>query len=326
MQQNAVQIKQRHFKRQRINAVKKEPSYSILNTIGNTPLIRINKIFGYRNRNVQIFAKAEWFNPGGSVKDRSALNMILDAENKGLLTKDKIIIDATSGNTGIAYAMIAAIKGYKVKLAVPANVSLERKKIIEAYGAGIIFTNPLEGTDGAQRAVKEIYQQNPDLYYYPDQYNNPANWEAHYKTTAVEILEQTGGRITHFVAGLGTTGTFVGVSKRLREFNPEIKCIAFQPDSPLHGLEGLKHLPTAIVPGIYDNSLADQMIEVSTEESYKMVKELALKEGLFAGLSSGAAAWALLKTAEEINSGLIVTVFPDGGSKYLSEKIWSNND
>ncbi len=326
MQQNAVQIKQRHFKRQRINAVKKEPSYSILNTIGNTPLIRINKIFGYRNRNVQIFAKAEWFNPGGSVKDRSALNMILDAENKGLLTKDKIIIDATSGNTGIAYAMIAAIKGYKVKLAVPANVSLERKKIIEAYGAGIIFTNPLEGTDGAQRAVKEIYQQNPDLYYYPDQYNNPANWEAHYKTTAVEILEQTGGRITHFVAGLGTTGTFVGVSKRLKEFNPEIKCIAFQPDSPLHGLEGLKHLPTAIVPGIYDNSLADQMIEVSTEESYKMVKELALKEGLFAGLSSGAAAWALLKTAEEINSGLIVTVFPDGGSKYLSEKIWSNND
>jgi len=326
MQQNAVQIKQRHFKRQRINAVKKEPSYSILNTIGNTPLIRINKIFGYRNRNVQIFAKAEWFNPGGSVKDRSALNMILDAENKGLLTKDKIIIDATSGNTGIAYAMIAAIKGYKVKLAVPANVSLERKKIIEAYGAGIIFTNPLEGTDGAQRAAKEIYQQNPDLYYYPDQYNNPANWEAHYKTTAVEILEQTGGRITHFVAGLGTTGTFVGVSKRLREFNPEIKCIAFQPDSPLHGLEGLKHLPTAIVPGIYDNSLADQMIEVSTEESYKMVKELALKEGLFAGLSSGAAAWALLKTAEEINSGLIVTVFPDGGSKYLSEKIWSSND
>jgi len=326
MQQNAVQIKQRHFKRQRINAVKKEPSYSILNTIGNTPLIRINKIFDYRNRNVQIFAKAEWFNPGGSVKDRSALNMILDAENKGLLTKDKIIIDATSGNTGIAYAMIAAIKGYKVKLAVPANVSLERKKIIEAYGAGIIFTNPLEGTDGAQRAAKEIYQQNPDLYYYPDQYNNPANWEAHYKTTAVEILEQTGGRITHFVAGLGTTGTFVGVSKRLKEFNPEIKCIAFQPDSPLHGLEGLKHLPTAIVPGIYDNSLADQMIEVSTEESYKMVKELALKEGLFAGLSSGAAAWALLKTAEEINSGLIVTVFPDGGSKYLSEKIWSNND
>jgi len=243
-----------------------------------------------------------------------------------VLTKDKIIIDATSGNTGIAYAMIAAIKGYKVKLAVPANVSLERKKIIEAYGAGIIFTNPLEGTDGAQRAAKEIYQQNPDLYYYPDQYNNPANWEAHYKTTAVEILEQTGGRITHFVAGLGTTGTFVGVSKRLREFNPEIKCIAFQPDSPLHGLEGLKHLPTAIVPGIYDNSLADQMIEVSTEESYKMVKELALKEGLFAGLSSGAAASALLKTAEEINSGLIVTVFPDGGSKYLSEKIWSNND
>jgi cysteine synthase B len=325
MQENAVQIQQHLLKRRKITPVKKEASYSVLSNIGNTPLIKINKIIGNSGGNFRVFAKAEWFNPGGSVKDRAALYMILDGEKRGLLTKDKIIIDATSGNTGIAYAMIAAVKGYKLKLAMPANVSAERKKIIEAYGAEIIYTNALEGTDGAQRAVKEIYLNNPNLYFYPDQYNNPANWAAHYKTTAVEILEQTKGRITHFIAGLGTTGTFVGVSKRLKEFNSEIKCIAFQPDSPLHGLEGLKHLPTAMVPGIYDPSLADEMIEVSTEESYKMVKELTLHEGIFAGLSSGAAMTAVSKTAEKIKTGLIVTVFPDGGGKYLSEKIWSNN-
>ncbi|HSR16534.1 MAG TPA: cysteine synthase family protein [Ignavibacteriaceae bacterium] len=324
--QNAVQLKSERLKRERLSPREKETSYSILSAIGNTPLIKINRITGKLNPGVKIFAKAEWFNPGGSVKDRPALNMIVEGEKKGLLTKDKIIIDATSGNTGIAYAMIAAAKGYKLKLAMPANVSIERKKIIEAYGAEIIYTNPLENTDGSQRTVKKIYSENPGLYFYPDQYNNSANWKAHYKTTALEIIEQTKGKITHFVSGLGTTGTFVGVSKRLKEVNPEIKCIAFQPDSPLHGLEGLKHLPTAIVPGIYDESLADGVLEVSTEESYDIVEELALKEGIFAGFSSGAAMAAALKIAQEIDSGIIVTVFPDGGTKYLSEKIWSRND
>lgn len=322
MRNNLAEIKYAE-RRERHSSPWNKTADSILNTIGNTPLIKINNISRKLNPGVRIYAKAEWFNPGGSVKDRPALNMILDAEKKGLLTKDKIIIDATSGNTGIAYAMIASIKGYRLKLAVPANAGNERKKIIEAYGAEIIFTDPLEGTDGAQLEVKKIYRENPGIYFYPDQYNNPANWEAHYKTTALEILKQTSGKITHFVAGLGTTGTFVGISRRLKEFNPGIKCIAFQPDSPLHGLEGLKHLPTAIVPGIYDPSLADDFMEVSTEESFIKVKELALKEGMFAGLSSGAALAAVMKIAENIDAGLIVAVFPDGGEKYLSEKIWS---
>jgi cysteine synthase B len=324
--QNAVQLKSERLKRERLSPREKGTSYSILNAIGNTPLIKISRITEKLNPGVKIFAKAEWFNPGGSVKDRPALNMILEGEKKGLLTKDKIIIDATSGNTGIAYAMIAAAKGYKLKLAMPSNVSVERKKIIEAYGAEIIYTDPLENTDGAQRAVKKIYSENSGMYFYPDQYNNSANWKAHYKTTALEILVQTNGKITHFVSGLGTTGTFVGVSKKLKEVNPEIKCIAFQPDSPLHGLEGLKHLQTAIIPGIYDESLADGMLAISTEESYEFVKKLALKEGIFAGFSSGAAMAAALKIAQEIDSGIIVTVFPDGGTKYLSEKIWSRND
>ncbi|HVO73426.1 MAG TPA: cysteine synthase family protein [Ignavibacteriaceae bacterium] len=320
---NVIPLKTTRVKRERIGYGKKKAPYSILDAIGNTPLISLNRITAKLNPRIKIYAKAEWFNPGGSVKDRPALNMILDGEKKGLLSKDKIIIDATSGNTGIAYAMIAAAKGYKLKLAMPSNVTVERKKIIEAYGAEIIYTSPLENTDGAQRAVKEIYAENPELYFYPDQYNNPANWQAHYNTTAAEILEQTDGRITHFVAGLGTTGTFVGVSKKLKEVNPEVKCIAFQPDSPLHGLEGLKHLPTAIIPGIYDESLADEMLEISTEDSYGLVKELALKEGIFAGFSSGAAMQAALKVAGDIESGIVVTIFPDGGGKYLSEKIWS---
>ncbi|CUU04649.1 cysteine synthase [Candidatus Kryptobacter tengchongensis] len=238
------------------------------------------------------------------------------------MTKDKIIIDATSGNTGIAYAMIGSVLGYKVKLALPSNASPERKKILKAYGAELIFTDPLEGTDGAQKVVKEIVEKDPERYFYPDQYNNSANWRAHYETTAVEIINQTGGKLTHFVAGLGTTGTFVGTAKRLKEFNPKIKTVAVQPDSPLHGIEGLKHLPTAIVPGIFEPDLVDELIEVSTEESYKMVKLLAKKEGLFVGVSSGAVMSACLKLAEEIEEGLIVTVFPDSGFKYLSEKFW----
>ncbi|CUU10216.1 cysteine synthase [Candidatus Kryptobacter tengchongensis] len=294
---------------------------SILSKIGNTPLIKIAKITSHL-KNISIYAKAEWFNPGGSVKDRPALYMIMDGIKRGLLTKDKIIIDATSGNTGIAYAMIGSVLGYKVKLALPSNASPERKKILKAYGAELIFTDPLEGTDGAQKVVKEIVEKDPERYFYPDQYNNSANWRAHYETTAVEIINQTGGKLTHFVAGLGTTGTFVGTAKRLKEFNPKIKTVAVQPDSPLHGIEGLKHLPTAIVPGIFEPDLVDELIEVSTEESYKMVKLLAKKEGLFVGVSSGAVMSACLKLAEEIEEGLIVTVFPDSGFKYLSEKFW----
>jgi len=298
-----------------------ESGNSILSKIGNTPLLKINNINKNVNPDVEIYTKAEWYNPGGSVKDRAALNMILEGEKSGKLIPGKTIIDATSGNTGIAYAFIATVKGYKVKLALPANASAERKKILKAYGVELILTNPLEGTDGAQKVAKDIYEKNKELYFYPDQYNNPANWQAHYKT-ANEIWNQTGGRVTHFVAGLGTTGTFVGTSRRLKELNAQIRTISFQPDSPLHGLEGLKHLPTAIVPGIYDSSIADKMIEVSTEESYEMIKKLLRVEGLFVGLSSGAAIAASLKIAKELEAGVLVTIFPDDGQKYLSEKFW----
>ena len=294
---------------------------SILNRIGSTPLLRINKIVKEVNPCVEIYAKAEWYNPGGSVKDRSAFNMILEGERSGELKKGKTIIDATSGNTGISYALIGAVKGYKVKLALPSNASEERKKILKAYGVELILTDPLEGTDGAQRVVKDIYEKNKEIYFYPDQYNNPANWRAHIKT-ANEIWEQTNGRVTHFVSGLGTTGTFVGTSRRLKQLNPEIQTITVQPDAPLHGLEGLKHLETAVVPGIFDESLADRMIEVSTNESYEIVRRLLREEGLFVGISSGAAMAASLKLARDLESGVIVTVFPDDGQKYLSEKFW----
>lgn len=294
---------------------------SLLNRIGNTPLIRINKIVKEVNSGVEIYAKAEWHNPGGSVKDRAALNMILEGEKSGELKKGKTIIDATSGNTGISYALIAAVKGYKVKLALPSNASEERKKILKAYGVELILTDPLEGTDGAQRVVKDIYEKNKEIYFYPDQYNNPANWKAHIKT-ANEIWEQTNGKVTHFVSGLGTTGTFVGTSRRLKQLNPEIQTITVQPDAPLHGLEGLKHLGTAVVPGIFDESLVDRTIEVSTNESYEIVRRLLREEGFFVGISSGAAMVASLKLARELESGVIVTVFPDDGQKYLSEKFW----
>jgi len=299
-----------------------QESWSILDSIGNTPLIRIKNITKDLPDDVEIYAKAEWLNPGGSVKDRPALNMIVDGERTGALTHGKIIIDATSGNTGIAYAMIGAVKGYRVTLVMPSNASIERKKILKVYGADLILTNPLEGTDGAQRKVKEIVEQNPERYFYPDQYNNDANWKAHYYTTAEEIIEQTKGRITHFVAGLGTTGTFIGTARRLKEFNPAIRCISFQPDSPMHGLEGLKHLETAVVPGIYDPTVADENLEISTEEAYKMAKRLAREEGFFVGISAGAAMVGALKVALEIEEGVIVTIFPDGGSKYLSENFW----
>src|SRR3954466_1148798 len=259
---------------------------SIVALIGNTPLIRLTG-FEAGLRNVELYAKAEWKNPGGSVKDRAAARMIADGEKSGALTRDKIILDATSGNTGIAYAMIGAARGYRVRLCVPSNVTPERKKILTAFGADIVFTDPMQGSDGAILRVREIYAADPGAYFYPDQYNNPSNWRAHYDTTAPEIIEQTGGRITHFVAGLGRSGPFVGAGRKFREFNGSIKLISIQPDSPLHGLEGLKHMETAIVPGIYVPTLADEDLGVSTEEAFELTRQLA-RQGLFVGISSGA--------------------------------------
>jgi S-sulfo-L-cysteine synthase (O-acetyl-L-serine-dependent) len=295
---------------------------SLLDLIGNTPLLKLNRLV--EKPGVEIYGKAEWANPGGSVKDRPALRMILDGERSGALTPGKVIIDSTSGNTGIAYAMVAAVKGYKVKLCVPRNASEERKRILAAYGVDLVLTDPLEGSDGAIRIVRQIVAENPGKYFYPDQYNNPANWEAHYLTTGVEIFEQTEGRITHFVAGLGTTGTFVGIGRRLREMKPGVRLISMEPDSPFHGLEGLKHLETSIVPGIYDSSIADERMEIATEEAHAMVRKLARCEGWFVGISSGANVAAALKIAERIDEGVIVTILCDDGSKYLSEKFWND--
>jgi S-sulfo-L-cysteine synthase (O-acetyl-L-serine-dependent) len=294
----------------------------LLSRIGATPLIRLTHVAGELPSSVEIYGKAEWFNPGGSVKDRPALNMILEGEQSGRLQPGKILLDATSGNTGIAYAMICAVKGYRVRLCMPQNASEERKRILRAYGAELVLTSPQEGSDGAIRMARKLFAERPDLYFYPDQYNNEANWRAHYTTTAVEIWEQTEHRVTHFVTGLGTSGTFVGTSRRLKEFNPAIQCISFQPDSPFHGLEGLKHMATAIVPRIYDSSLADDELRISTEAAYRMVKRAAREEGLFIGISSGAAIVASLEVARRISGGVIVTVFCDGGDKYLSERFW----
>jgi cysteine synthase B len=298
---------------------------SVIDLIGNTPLLSFRRIT-QSVAPAQVFAKAEWYNPGGSVKDRAALSMILDGERRGLLTPDKTLIDATSGNTGIAYAMIAAERGYKVTIALPKNASEERKQCLRAYGAEIIYTDPTEGTDGAQRHVKRLVAAHPEKYFYPDQYNNDSNWKAHYNTTATEIWNQTGGKITHFVTGLGTTGTFVGTSRRLKELNPRIQCISMQPDAPLHGLEGLKHLPTTIVPGIYDSKVADDEIAVTTEDAHRMVLKLARAEGFLVGVSSGANMVAAMKVAENarktIPEPVVVTIFCDSASKYLSEDFW----
>jgi cysteine synthase B len=299
----------------------------LLERIGHTPLLRFARI-GSEFPNVEICAKAEWFNPGGSVKDRAAYSMIREGERRGDLRPGKIILDATSGNTGIAYAMIGAALGYRVKLCLPSSASPERKQILAAYGAEIVFTPGDEGTDGAIRRVHKIYEAEPDKYFYPDQYGNAANPAAHYNTTAPEIWEQTLGQITHFVAGLGTSGTFVGTTRRLKELNPSIRCISFQPDSGFHGLEGLKHMATAIVPRIYDPSLADEDMAVRTEDAHKMAKLLAREEGILAGVSAGAALWACLKIAAGLPPAervVIVTVFPDSGEKYLSERFWSED-
>ncbi len=297
----------------------------VLALVGRTPLLRFKRLM--RNLpEVEFYAKAEWANPGGSVKDRAALGIILEAERAGRLNPGKILLDSTSGNTGIAYAMICAARGYRVRLCMPANVSLERKRILTAYGAEIVYTDPLEGSDGALRKARELYARNPDLYFYGDQYNNPANWKAHYRTTGVEIFEQTDGRITHFIAGLGTSGTFTGTSRRLKELDPAIQCISVQPDSAFHGLEGLKHMPTAIKPGIYDPAFADENLSIGTEETYAMARRIAREEGLLVGISSAAAAVAATKVAERTGRGVIVAIFPDGGDRYLSEEFWNEHD
>jgi S-sulfo-L-cysteine synthase (O-acetyl-L-serine-dependent) len=293
----------------------------ITQLIGNTPLLKI-RLFERDFPRVEVYAKAEWFNPGGSVKDRAALSMILDGEKRGALTRDKTIIDSTSGNTGIAYALVGAAKGYRVKLVMPGNVSAERKALVVAYGAEIVYSDPLEGSDGAILKVRELVAQDPDSYFYPDQYSNPANWRAHYEGTAVEILEQTSGRLTHFVAGLGTTGTFVGNSRRLKEHDASIRTIAVEPEDSFHGLEGLKHLPTAIVPKIWDPSVADEIWGCPTEPAYDMARSVARSEGLLVGHSSGAALWAVRRIAESIREGVIVTVFPDSGDRYLSTGLY----
>ena len=294
---------------------------NILDTIGKTPLLRLNNITSHINKHVEIYAKLERYNPGGSVKDRAALQMIKDAEESGLLTKDKIILDSTSGNTGIAYAMIAAVKGYKAKIVLPKNASIERKKIISAFGAEIVYSSPFEGSDGAIRLAREIYNKNSDKYYLPDQYNNPSNWKAHYLTTGPEVLEQTKGRITHFVASVGTSGTIMGTGKALKEFNPNIKIMAIQPDDAMHGIEGLKHMESSIVPGIYDKNFPDETIYINTDRAYDMVKKIITIEGLPVGHSSGAAMVGALQAVENLKEGVIVIIFPDGGDRYLSHEI-----
>ena len=297
----------------------------LLSRIGNTPLIEIGSA---SRRGAPVLAKAEFFNPGGSVKDRPALNMIREGEESGKLRPGKVLLDSTSGNTGIAYAMICAVKGYRVKLCLPANASPERQQILRAFGAELVLTNAGEGSDGAFRVCQSIYQKDPDAYFYPDQYSNPANWQAHFATTGPEILEQTGGRVTHFVAALGTTGTFTGITRRLRRDLPHVTCISVQPASPLHGLEGTKHMPSSIKPRIYDPTLADENIWIETEEAYAMARRLAREEGLLVGVSAAANVVAASRVAERLSaegqSGLVVTVLCDGGQKYLSEPFWND--
>lgn len=294
--------------------------------IGDTPLIRLRRVAEELHDGIEVYAKAEHLNPGGSVKDRAALAMITAGIQSGELTDGKIILDATSGNTGIAYAMIGAALGYKVALCLPQNASRERKRILKIYGAEIIETDRMSGTDGAQLAARKLAAEFPERYFYPDQYNNDANWRAHYEQSAPEIWRQTEGKVTHFIAGLGTTGTFVGTARRLKEFNPQIRAISMQPDSPLHGLEGMKHLETAIVPGIYDAKLADANVEVTTEDAHEMTRRLAREEGLLVGVSAGANVFAAVRLAKTLkDKAVVVTILCDGGNRYLSENFWDEN-
>jgi S-sulfo-L-cysteine synthase (O-acetyl-L-serine-dependent) len=295
-----------------------------IDLIGNTPLLRLERI----SRNlpgIEILGKAEWYNPGGSIKDRAASNIVKAGRRSGKFTAGKTLLDATSGNTGIAYAMIGAAEGFPVTLCLPENVSVERKRILHAYGANIVYTDPADGSDGAIRKARELAAQDPDRYYYADQYSNDANWQAHYHGTANEIWQQTEGRITHFVAMLGTSGTFMGTARRLKELNPKIRCISLQPDSPFHGIEGAKHMASAIVPKIYDPKLADEDIGIATEDSYSIAKLLAREEGLLVGISAGAAVAGCLQIAKKLKpeeKAVFVTILPDSGDKYLSERFW----
>jgi cysteine synthase B len=292
--------------------------------IGNTPLLRLERI-SRELPAVEILGKAEWLNPGGSVKDRAASNIVAQGRARGAFAPGKILLDATSGNTGIAYAMLGAAQGFPVTLCMPQNVSIERKRILHAYGAEVIYTSPDEGSDGAIRAARELFARHPEKYFYADQYSNDANWQAHYHGTANEIWQQTEGRITHFAAMLGTSGTFVGTTRRLKELNPRIRCISLQPDSAFHGIEGAKHMASAIVPKIYDPSLADADLGISTEESYVMAKRLAREEGLLVGISAAAAVVGCLRLARELKKSepaVFVTILCDSGDKYLSERFW----
>ncbi len=306
-----------------ITRINERAGARVTELVGNTPLLELPSIAA-EAPGVRIFGKAEWHNPGGSVKDRPALWMIRDGERSGALTPQKTILDATSGNTGIAYAWIGAALGYGVRLCMPKNASEERKKILRAYGVEIVLTDPGEGSDGAILEARRLYAEEPERYFYPDQYSNPANPRSHYESTAPEIWEQTSGEVTHFVAGLGTSGTFVGSASRLKEYNPEIKVISFEPESPFHGLEGMKHMESAIVPPIYDPTVADENRRAPTESAYEMVRRVAREEGVLIGISSGAAVATALDLAKEIESGVIVTVLCDGAEKYLSESFWED--
>jgi cysteine synthase B len=304
-----------------ITRINERAGANVTELVGNTPLLELPSISA-ETPGVRVLGKAEWYNPGGSVKDRPALWMIRAGERSGALTPEKTILDATSGNTGIAYAWLGAALGYKVRLCMPKNASEERKKILLAYGVDFVLTDPGEGSDGAIREARRLYAEEPERYFYPDQYSNPANPRSHYESTAPEIWEQTNGEITHFVAGLGTSGTFVGTAGRLKEYNPEIGVISFEPDSSFHGLEGMKHMESAIVPPIYDPTTADENRRVSTEGAYEMVKRVAREEGVLIGISSGAAVAAALQVAREIEHGVVVTILCDGADKYLSESFW----
>ena len=306
-------------------ATEVRPAMDVLTYVGNTPLLRLKRI-SRDLPGIEIYGKAEYFNPGGSVKDRPALNMILDGERTGKLKPGGTILDSTSGNTGIAYAMVAAARGYRVKLCLPANASPERKRILKAYGAEIVFTDPGEGSDGAMRKVQQIYEANPAAYFYPNQYDNPANWQAHFNTTGPEIIEQTDGRITHFIAAMGTSGTFMGTTRRLRHELPNVECISAQPSSGFHGLEGLKHMPTAIKPKIYDQDLADRNLWLETEDAHRMVKRMAREEGILIGISAGANVHAAVTLGRQLHGqgreAVIVTILCDSADKYLSEHFW----
>jgi cysteine synthase B len=298
----------------------------LLASIGKTPLIRLRGVCASLPEGVLVCAKGEHLNPGGSVKDRAARSMIVDGERRGRLTRGKTILDATSGNTGIAYAMIGAALGYRVTVCLPKNASAERKRTLFALGADIVETDPLEATDGAQRRARALAAEAPDRYFYPDQYNNDANWRAHYETTAEEIWDQTGGRVTHFVCGLGTSGTFVGTTRRLKELNPSIRAVSMQPDSPLHGLEGMKHMATALVPGIYDRALADDEVDVSTGDAQEMTRQLARMDGLLVGVSAGANVHAAVRLASALPAGsVVVTILCDAGGRYLADPFWDES-